>query len=485
MTQRQDLPTDLTEINAVLLSDLIRTRQLSCYEVMDAYTRRIQRYNPTYNAIVSMLPLEQCLQLARQADKALDQGHYYGWMHGMPHAIKDLANAKGLPTSMGSPIFAGTIAKEDDLIAARIRNQGAIIIGKTNTPEFGMGSQTYNPVFGPTGSACNPALTAGGSSGGAACALGTRMIPLADGGDLMGSLRNPAAFNNVIGFRPTQGRVPGGAVDDIFYQQLGTLGPMGRNTRDTIHLFNTIAGHHPHNPLSLRDAPDPPKDYVALDLKQIKLGWMGDYESYLPMEPGVLELCTKNLRLLSSAGAIVEDCCPDFDMQELWKTWLVLRHWMRYKMMPLYDNPETQGLLKPEAIWEIEGAKALSPASIYHAGIARTSWYRAMSKLFERYDFLVLPSAQVFPFSRDIHWPQSINGRTMDTYHRWMEVVIGASLAGLPVINVPAGFDKQNRPMGMQIIGPYGEDKRVLEFALAYEAISDHLDKKTALIEQP
>ena len=484
MTHNQVLPSDLTDMPAVLLSQTIRNRGVSCYEVMQAYTRRIKQYNPVYNAIVSMLETDHCLELARKADHALDGGEYWGWMHGMPHAIKDLANADGFPTSMGSPIFAGTMATEDDLLAARIRSQGAIFIGKTNTPEFGMGSQTYNPVFGATGSACNPLLTAGGSSGGAACALGTRMLPVADGGDLMGSLRNPAAFNNVIGFRPTQGRVPGGDVDDLFYQQLGTLGPMGRNTLDTIYLLDSIAGHNPPNPLSLRDTLPAPKKYRALELKELKIGWLGDYNGYLPMEEGVLDVCKINLELLSSLGANVEHCMPNFDMGKLWQTWLTLRHWMRNKMHPLYENPDSRVLLKPEAIWEIEGSYALKADGLYCAGLARTEWYKTISTLLETFDFLVLPSAQVFPFSKKIHWPESINDKPMDTYHRWMEVVIGASLAGLPVVNVPAGFDQQGRPMGMQVIGSFGDDRRVLEFALAYEEITNHLAQRPALVDQ-
>ena len=259
---------------------------------------------------------------------------------------------------------------------------------------------------------------------------------------------------------------------------------MGRNTRDTILLLDSIAGHNPANPLSLRDTLPPPTNFRALELKGLKIGWLGDYNGYLAIEPGVLDICQSSLELLSSLGANVEACSPDFDMQELWQTWLTLRHWMRNKMHPLYENPDTRELLKPEAIWEIEGSYALSADGLYRAGLARTRWYKTISTLLENYDFLVLPSAQVFPFSNQIQWPESINDKSMDTYHRWMEVVIGASLAGLPVVNVPAGFDQQGRPMGMQVIGTFGEDQRVLEFALAYEEVTDHLARRPVLVEQ-
>jgi amidase len=479
------LPANVVDFTASQLSAAIRDRQISCVEVMQAYLRHIHRYNPVYNAIVSMADDDVLLSQAERADRALSTGEYWGWMHGMPHAVKDLRNVRGFPTSQGSPIYAGTMPEEDAFMIGRIRNQGPIFIGKTNVPEFGMGSQTYNTVFGATGSACDPALTAGGSSGGAACGLGTHMLPVADGSDLMGSLRNPGAFNNVIGFRPSQGRVPGGGAGDLFYQQMSTGGPMGRNTEDTIRLLHSIAGYDRHQPLTLRDEVPPFDDFRAADLRHTRIGWMGDYEGYLNIEPGILELCEAGLGSLAVSGAIVEPCKPMYDMDRLWRTWLTLRHWTRHRTRDLYDNPETRKLLKPEAVWEIEGALNASAADVYHAGIARADWFRALSALFDEYDFLALPTAQVFPFPKEAHWPKSINGVAMDTYHRWMEVVIGGSLAGIPVVNVPAGFDEGGRPMGMQLMGPFGEDQRVLELAMAYERVTDHLDRRPRLVEGP
>lgn len=211
---------------------------------------------------------------------------------------------------------------------------------------------------------------------------------------------------------------------------------------------------------------------------------MGSYNGYLPTEPGVLELCEASLGALEGAGAIVESCRPQYDMDRLWRTWLTLRHWTRHGVRRLYDDPETRRLLKPEAIWEIEGSFDTSAGDIYRAGIARAEWYRALLALFDEYDFLVLPTSQVFPFSKEIHWPESVNGVQMDTYHRWMEVVIGGTMAGLPVVNVPVGFDQRGRPMGMQVMGRSGEDHQVLEFAMAYELVTDHLDRRPELIEE-
>jgi len=479
-----DLPSDLTEMCASVLSAAIRQRHVTCVEVMQAYLARIHRYNPVYNAIVSMAADDDLLKQAELADRALDRDEYWGWMHGMPHAVKDSMDVAGMPTSHGSPIFAGTIATQDNLMIAKIRAQGAIFIGKTNLPEFGMGSQTYNTVFGVTGSAYDPSLTAGGSTGGGACGLATHMLPVADGGDMMGSLRNPGAFNNVIGLRPTQGRVVDGRGADLFYQQLGTSGPMGRNSEDTYRLLHTIAGPEAHLPMSLQERLPPAPDLGAWSLRGLRIGWMGDFDGYLEMEPGILELCESSLQLLTAHGAIVEECVPQYDMDRLWQTWLVLRHWSRHSMRDLYDDEGTRRLLKPETVWEIEGSFDTSAARVYEAGIARADWFRALRDLFDSYDFLALPTAQVFPFAKDTHWPDRINRKQMDTYHRWMEVVIGGTLGGVPVANVPVGFDAEKRPMGMQIFGPFGADRRVLEFSSAYELMTGHLDRRPDLVEQ-
>jgi amidase len=457
------LPADLTSLSAIDLSLAIKARQVGCAEVMQAYLAHIHRYNPTYNAIVSLVDDQELMRQATAADRALDKGEYYGWMHGMPHAVKDLSPVAGLPYTSGSPMFADRIADEDSPMVARIRSGGAIFIGKTNTPEFGLGSQSYNPVFGATGSAWNPALTAGGSSGGAASALGTHMVPVADGSDMMGSLRNPGAFNNVIGFRPSTNVMN----DDRGPERaLWTSGPMGRNTRDTIQLLQSIA------------AKPPAGDFAPLNLAGIKIGWLGNLDNYLPMEPGITELCQNSLAKVDGAGAHVEACTPQFSLSDLWRCWITLRQASHEDMWPYYTNPATRAQLKPELVWEIEQSRLLTAANKKAAQSIRNAWIRELDRLFGLYDFLALPTAQVFPFPTDIHWPKQIAGRKMDTYHRWMEVVIPGSLGGIPVINLPVGFDAKNRPMGMQIMGQFGDDKKVLEFGLAYENLTDHLQRR-------
>ena len=476
------LSSEITHFSASELSIMIRSQKVSCEEVMRAYLTKIAKYNPIYNAIVSIPDEDLLIGQAKAADIELSKGSYRGWMHGMPHAIKDLAYSTDLPTSEGSPIFAGTYASADDLFVSRLRAAGAIFVGKTNVPEFGYGSQTYNPVFGPTRNAYIPSLTAGGSSGGAAVGLATQMLPVADGSDMMGSLRNPAAYNNVIGFRPSQGRVPSYYVNsDSFYQQLSTDGAMGRNVEDMMRLLFIMSGPDNRVPLSLKDPLPNYDDLKAPNLRDLKIGWMGDYNGYLPTEKGVLQLCETALNDLEDEGLRTEFCMPKFEMQRLWQAWLTLRHWSCLWAKKYYDDPNTRKLLKPELIWEVEGAFNINGHQLHEAGKIRTSWYESLLALFNNYDFLALPSAQIFPFSIDSHWPKSINGVKMDTYHRWMEVVIGGTLAGLPVINLPVGFDAQGRPMGIQFMGRMGEDAKLIEFAMAYEASTDHLNRRPNL----
>ena len=481
-TARPELPSDLTSLSAAQLSAAIRARQVSCVETMQAYLARIDQYNPVYNAIISRLDEDTCLAEARRADEELARGEYRGWLHGIPHAVKDLANAEGLPTSLGSPIFAGTMPQSDDLHIARIRDAGAIFIGKTNVPEFGMGSQSYNSVFGVTRNAYEPALAAGGSSGGAAVGIATRMLPIADGSDMMGSLRNPAAFNNVIGFRPSQGRVPR-TPDDLFYNQLSTNGPMGMNVEDTIRLLDTMAGFDPRAPMMMRDELPGFDAYRVRELEGLRIGWMGDYDGYLATEPGVLDLCEESLSILETHGARVDRVLPDFDMDRLWQCWLTLRHWSHAARQPMLEDESLRRQLKPEMIFEIEGSLGLTASEITTASETRADWYLALHALMERYDFLALPSAQVFPFPAEVHWPREINGRAMDTYHRWMEVVIAGTLAGVPVLSVPVGFDAGGRPMGMQLIGPMGADQAVLEAGMSYELVTDYLEHRPSPVE--
>lgn len=480
VSEPQGTADEIVGLGAAALSRAIATRAVSCRDVMTAYLAHIDAVNPRVNAIVSRQPADVLLEQADACDRELANGQYRGWLHGIPQAIKDLSATAGIATTFGSPLCADQVPAHDGLMVERMKAAGAIVIGKTNTPEFGLGSQTYNPVFGATRNAYDHSLTAGGSSGGAAVALAMRMLPVADGSDMMGSLRNPAAFNNVFGLRPTFGRVPQAPTPDVFGQQLGTEGPMGRSVADVAQLLATQAGPDTRAPLSIAEAPDPFANDLSADTQGLRIGWIGDWQGYLPMESGVLDVCEQGLRRLKAIGCAVESVTPDFDPARLWRCWNTLRHWaVAGKLAPLHANSDTRAQLKPEACWEIEHGLALSALDIHRANVERSAWYQCLRGLFEQFDVLAMPSAQVFAFDVDTHWPAEIAGHTMDTYHRWMEVVIGPSLAGVPAMNVPAGFDAQGRAMGLQLIGPHRADLDVLRLAAAYEKTAGDVLSRT------
>jgi Asp-tRNAAsn/Glu-tRNAGln amidotransferase A subunit and related amidases len=468
---------DVTSLGATELSEAIHARRVSCETVMAAYLERIGRHNPSINAIVSLRQPDELLAEARQFDKELGEGRSRGWMHGIPIAIKDLSEARGIRCTYGSPIFADFVPDYDDIQVERIRKAGAIVIGKTNTPEWGFGSHSYNPVFGVTRNPYDKARSAGGSSGGAAAALAARLLPVADGSDMMGSLRNPAGFNNVVGFRPTFGRVPSLPGADIYLNQLATLGPMGRSVRDVARLLETQTGFDPRDPLSLPAEAFPLSD--AIKGKDRRIAWLGDFGGYLPFEDGVLDVCRSSLFVFERLGFHVDELVADFDMAKVWWAWITLRSWMTAgSMKALYEDPAKRALLKPEILWEIRSGQQVTSAEVYRASSIRTAWYQYLLTLFDRYDALIIPSAQVFPFDAEIHWPGAIAGRQMDTYHRWMEVVVGPSMAGLPVAAMPAGFGgKDNLPAGIQIVGRPRGDAEVLSLAWLYEQNTDWLSR--------
>jgi amidase len=469
---------EVVMLDALALARTIRSKQVSCVEVMKAYLDRIERLNPRVNAIVSICDRGQLIAQARERDAQLARGEYLGWMHGFPQAIKDLETTAGIRTTLGSPLFKDFIPTYDSIMVERIKRAGAIIIGKTNTPEFGLGSQSYNPVFGTTLNAYDQTKTAGGSSGGAAVALALRMLPVADGSDHAGSLRNPAAFNNVLGFRTSFGRVPS-EWHEVFSPSLGVHGPMARKVRDLAALLSTIAGYDSRTPYSLREDPARFTDSLDRDLKGVRIAWSGDFAGYLPFEPGVLELCESALGVFEDLGCIVERAVPDYPIEQVWRNWLVLRAFQISALLkPLYLDPAKRAQMKPEAQWETERGLRLGAAEVYDASLARSNWYHAVRKLFERYDYFIMPSAQVFPFDAQLHWPDRVDGREMDTYHRWMEVVIPATMSGCPALNVPAGFGQSGQPAGIQIIAPNLGEFACLQLAFAYERETEWVDKR-------
>jgi amidase len=461
--------TEITSLDALALSAALKSGQLSCVEVMDAFLDRIELLNPRVNAIVSLQPRELLRRQAQERDAQLARGDLCGPLHGLPAAIKDLEPTDGIRTTLGSPLFRNFVPRTDSIVAERIKRTGAIVIGKTNVPEFGLGSHTFNPVFGTTLNAYDQSRTAGGSSGGAAVALALRMLPVANGSDHAGSLRNPAAFNNVFGFRTSFGRVPADW-REVFMPSLSVHGPMARNLPDLAMLLSVMAGYDARVPLSNRQDASQFSEPLKRELRGTRLAWLGDFGGYLPFEAGVLDLCRRALRPFEELGCVVEEALPDFPIDRVWQNWLKLRAWQVGAFLKeAYADPARRALIKPEAQWEIERGFKVSAYDIADASVVRSAWYQAVRAMFEKYDFLILPSAQVFPFDASLRWPSEINGTAMDTYHRWMEVTIPFTMSGCPALNVPAGFDARGRPMGMQLAGPNHAETACMQLAYAYD----------------
>jgi amidase len=465
-------PDGITAMGAVDLAAAIRGRVVSCTEVMRAYLDRIHRINPQVNALVGLRDDAALLREAEAADAVLARGVAVGPLHGFPLAVKDLDPVRGLRFTQGSPIFADRIADTDSIMVARLRAAGAIFIGKTNIPEFGLGSHSFNPVYGTTANAYDPEKTAGGSSGGAAVAVALRMQPVADGSDHAGSLRNPPAFNNCYGLRPAWGRIPAEA-KDVFSPGLGVLGAIGRTPADIGLMLSVQAGYDPRNPNSIRQDPSAFASPRARDFRGTRIAWLGDFGGQIPFDPGVLDLGRAALTTFVELGCIVEEAVPRYAMEQLWQDWLVLRALtVAAALRPFYDEPRHRSLLKPEAAWEVERGLALTADQIIAALEGRTRWYETLRRFMATYDYLVMPTAQVFPFDKTLRWPETVGGHRMDTYHRWMQTVIPVTMAGLPSLDVPAGFGKAGLPTGIQIVGPNHGELACLQLGTAYDAAS-------------
>jgi amidase len=466
---------NIVDLDANALSEAIHARTISCREVMQAYLKRIDACNDEVLALVSRPPNESLLKQADQADALLAQGQPLGWMHGMPQAIKDLAMQKDFPCTSGSRLMKDNRPAQDSLVVARMRQAGAIFVGRTNVPESGLGSHSYNTVFGTTRNPWDTSKTAGGSSGGAAVALALHMLPVADGSDFMGSLRNPAGWNNVLGMRPSQGRVPAFPSPDVWLTQMGTDGPMGRSVGDVARLLAIQSGPDQRAPLARQDRFDLSAALAPATGSSIRVGWLGDLDGYLPTDVGVVNTCEAALKQWQGAGVALESVRFKTSLQSLWDCWLV---WRRVLVGPrialqMELSPNARDFIKPEAQWEFDQAANTTANEFTRASAQRTSFFQECLGLFEQYDVLALPSAQVWPFEASLDWPKQIAGRTMDTYHRWMEATIYATLLGAPTVCVPAGFGGPNPvkplPMGIQLIGRPGADAQVLSIAAHYE----------------
>jgi amidase len=463
-------PPKIVMLDAVTLADEIRARKVSCVEVMTAYLDHIEKVNPRVNAIVAMQDRAPLLAQSEERDRQVARGELMGPLHGFPLAVKDLMPVKGIRMTMGSPILRDFVPDADGIMVERLRKAGAIFIGKTNTPEFGLGSHTYNPVYGPTRNAYDQSRSAGGSSGGAAVSLALRMLPVADGSDFGGSLRNPAGWNNVFGFRTTMGLVPTNAQDGWF-PSMSVVGPMARNVPDLAMLLSVQAGYDARAPLSAIGDGSAFQRRLESDLKGKRIAWSGDFQGYLPFEAGVLDVCKSALKVFESMGCSIEEAQPDYSIDAVWRAWLKLRAWQSGgSLLAYYNDPAKRALLNPEAIFEVESGLKLTAFDISAASAVRTEWYQAVRRFFEKYDYFIVPTAQLFPFDVNLRWPQEIAGKKMETYHEWMKGVLPITMSGCPALAVPAGFSHAGLPIGIQIVGPIHAEVGCLQLAYGYDA---------------
>ncbi|MCL6542004.1 MAG: amidase [Roseiflexus sp.] len=471
-----DNTAELCFLTAIELTQRIRARSISCVEVMEAHLRQIERVNPQVNAIVTLAP-EQALARARAADAALRRSDAVGPLHGLPVAHKDLVQTKGMRTTFGSPIYADFVPDVDDLIVTRIRNAGAILIGKTNTPEFGAGSQTFNPVFGATRNPYDCTKTCGGSSGGAAVALACGMIPIADGSDTGGSLRNPASFCNVVGFRPSPGRVPS-CSDRAAWQTLSVLGPMARTVADAALLLSAMAGPHPCSPIALQKPGAHFRQPLDRDFHGVRVAWSRT-SGGLPVDPEVTAVLEQARPALETIGCIVEEVEPDFTgADEAFRVW---RAWgYEQKLGELADTHRDR--LKETILWEIEQGRALTGPQIGRAERLRTALYHRMRRFMKTYEFLALPVVQVPPFPIEQPYVTEINGVPMETYIDWMRSCYYVSITGFPAISVPAGFTRDGLPVGLQLVGRHHNDFGVLQLAHAFEQATGHWRRRPPIV---
>ena len=460
--------TDLCFSSAVDLAGRIRRREVSVREVMATFLAQIQRVNPVVNAIPTLLP-ERAQAGAEAADRALAAGEAVGPLHGLPIAIKDLVLTRGIRTTFGSPIYADHVPDTDEILVKRLRAAGAIVIGKTNTPEFGAGSQTFNTVFGKTRNPYDLERTCGGSSGGAATALACGMLPIADGSDLGGSLRNPGSFCNVVGFRPSPGRVPHWPSEDL-WEPLSVQGPMGRSVADTALLLSVLAGPDSRVPIAIDEPGERFRAPLERDFSGTRVAWSPDLGRY-EVEPEVVEVCERSLSTLSALGCTVEPAHPDLsDADEIFQ---VLRAWKTAAGREA-DYRAHRDRLKDTVIWNIERGLPLTGLEIAGAIAKRSALHQRVWEFFETYDYLVLPAVQVLPFPIDVPWVREINGKAMETYIDWMGLCYAITVTGLPAISVPGGFSRGGLPVGLQIVGRHHHDFAVLQLAHAFEQATGH-----------
>jgi amidase len=453
------------------MAALIRRKELSAREVMSAHLAQIERVNPTVNAVVTLVA-DQAMERARAADEALARGETLGTLHGLPVAHKDLVETAGIRTTFGSPVFRDYVPAQDAILVERIRKAGAIAVGKTNTPEFGAGSQTFNEVFGRTKNPYDLTKTCGGSSGGAAVALACGMVPLADGSDSGGSLRNPAAFCGVVGFRVAPGRVPEKSLANG-WATLSVSGPMARNVADTALLLSVMAGPDPRCPISIAEPGERFARPLERDFRGTRVAWFRDLGG-LPFDRRLVEAVNGASKVFEDLGCVVEEAEPDLTGAD--EAYNTLRAWSYASIFKASGVPKE--VLKNTLQWEIERGLRITGADLGKAELLHTQAWNSMRVFMEKYDYFILPSTQVPPFDIEQPYPGQIEGVPMLSYIDWMKCCYLITLVETPSISVPCGFTAEGLPVGMQIVGRHRDEWSVLQMAHAFEQAAPQLRRE-------
>jgi amidase len=458
---------------AIELAALIRRRELGIVECVQAFLYRIEQINPRLNAIVS-LQAEAALAQARAMDN--ETGDVEQPLRGLPIAIKDLVLTRGIRTTFGSPLYADFIPDIDELFVTRLKRAGAIIIGKTNTPEFGAGSQTFNPVFGATRNPYALDRTCGGSSGGAAAALAGGLLPFADGSDLGGSLRNPASFCNVVGFRPSPGRVPNWP-KQFSSEPWSVSGPLARSVDDAALLLSVMAGPDLRSPISLPEPGATFRQSLSGDAKGMRFAFSEGFGQF-PVDTAVTDVLRAALPVFETIGGRVAEDAPDLrDAAEIFSTFRAWLFATRFRD----DYAHHADKMKQTVRWNIEQGLQLTLDDVTAASVKHSALVGRVAEFFDSYDFLLCPAAQVPPFPLDDEWVSSINGIELPTYLDWMGVCWAITVTGCPAISVPAGFTPDGLPIGMQIVGRRGHDFDVLRIARAFEQATGYAARRPSL----
>ena len=468
---------ELCFLDARELAGRIRNRDLTAREVMEAHLAQIARINPVVNAIVSKLEDDVCLALADEADRVQAAGAELGPLHGLPIAFKDLEDAVGFPNTMGSPLHVNNYPAQDSLLVERLRKGGALPIGKTNVPELGLGSHTFNTVFGATLNPYDTTKTCGGSSGGAGVSLATGMLPIADGSDMGGSLRNPGNFNNVVGFRPSPGLVPTWPAD-LPWIQMSVKGPLARSVSDVALMLTAVAGPDPRAPLSLEVDPESFAKPLDRDFRGVKVAWCPDLGG-LPLDSRVRTALESQRQVFMDLGCTVEEASPDFTgAEEVFQT-------LRAFLMATSnagtfeaDKPK----MKPEAVWNIEKGLALSGVDAGKALIALTAVVDRVREFMNTYEYVLCAVNQVPPFDVNTRYPETVDGVEMPTYISWMKSAYFITVSRVPAISVPCAFTPEGLPVGIQIAGRQRSDFSVLQLAHAFEQATQTAKRRPPIV---